>query len=467
MSDELLSVGLDVGTTTTQLILSRLTVKNLAGSFSVPEMEITDRQIVYRSAVHFTPLLDESHVDGKAIGKMVEKEYEAAGISRQQVDTGAIIITGETSRKENAAAVLNALAGFAGDFVAATAGPDLESILAAKGAGAVEHSAQTGKRILHMDIGGGTSNLALIEEGKIVQTGCFNIGGRLIKFDAGGAVSYISPVAQSLTDMTLRQVPTQKQVAALAETLAAGLEMAAGLRPKTELFEKLQTREVGQAWQIPDGPLVVSFSGGVADCIETSRESTAYGDIGGALGKAIGQSLLCQNPYILGKETIRATVIGAGSHSAQLSGSTVFYRDVSLPLKNLPVAVFSRQEQDDPALGDLIRQRMQQTDSQQVMLAMPGYPDADYKKISALAEKIIQGTDGKGVFVCLEADMAKALGQRLCLQAKGNAPCLCIDRVRLAPESYLDVGNPVGPALPVVIKTLVLETSVKISGGCL
>ena len=89
---ELLSVGLDVGTSTTQLIVSRLTVKNLAGSFSVPEMEITEREIVYRSPVQFTPLLDENRVDGDAIAKLVAREYEKAGISRQQVDIPGICL---------------------------------------------------------------------------------------------------------------------------------------------------------------------------------------------------------------------------------------------------------------------------------------------------------------------------------------------------------------------------------------
>lgn len=459
MSDTLLSVGLDVGTTTTQLVLSRLTVKNLAGSFAVPEMEITDRQIVYRSAVHFTPLLDESRVDGEKIRELVAGEYEKAGISRQAVDTGAIIITGETSRKENAQAVLQALSGFAGDFVAATAGPDLESVLAAKGAGAVEYSAQTGKRVLHMDIGGGTSNLSLIEKGQILQTGCLNVGGRLLKRTADGKVSYLSPVVRELTDMKEGQIPSENQIADLAEKLATGLEMAAGLRPKTDLLSKLQTREVGRPWQIPQGMLTISFSGGVADCIEGPYVQEKFGDMGGALGAAIGKSLLCRGDYMLGKETIRATVIGAGSHSARLSGSTVFYRDVALPLKNLPVAVFSLQEQDAPELPQIIRQRMQQADAPLVVLAMPGYSQVSYAQVQTLAERILQGVDGKNILICLEADMAKALGQQLCLKTGGNTPCLCIDRVRLAPESYLDVGNPIGPALPVVIKTLVLETN--------
>ena len=460
MSDRLLSVGLDVGTTTTQLVLSRLTVKNLAGGFAVPEMEITDRESIYRGPVHFTPLLDERRVDGQRIRQLVSQEYDAAGISRQDVDTGAIIITGETSRKENAQAVLEALSGFAGDFVAATAGPDLESVLAAKGAGAVAYCQSTGKRVLHIDIGGGTSNLALIENGQIIQTGCLNVGGRLLKCAQDAKVCYLSPVVEELTDIQLGQIPTEKQIEDLAQKLAAGLEMAAGLRPKTELLDKLLTREVGQPWKIPQGELTISFSGGVADCIETQYTKEQFGDMGGALGAAIRKSLLCRGQYMLGKETIRATVIGAGSHSARLSGSTVFYRGICLPLKNLPVAAFSRQEQDAAELPQLIQQRLQRADAPLVVLAMPGYVQASYAQVRLLAERILQGVQHSPVLVCLEADMAKALGQQLCLKSGDDRPCLCIDKVRLGSESYLDVGKAIGPALPVVIKTLVLETPI-------
>ena len=125
MAEHLLSMGLDVGTTSTQLIFSELTVENRAGSFSVPEMEIGERKILYRSPVHFTPLLGDDRVDGEGIRKLVQQEYAAAGIRREDVDTGAVIITGETSRKEHAETVLRELSGFAGEFVVATAWPDL------------------------------------------------------------------------------------------------------------------------------------------------------------------------------------------------------------------------------------------------------------------------------------------------------------------------------------------------------
>jgi len=456
MCENLLSVGLDVGTTTTQMIVSRLTVQNRASSFAVPDMEITDRQILYRSAVHFTPLQSQQLVDGAAIRELVISEYEKAGICRQDVDTGAIIITGETSRKENARAVLQALSDHAGEFVVATAGPDLESTLAARGAGAVELSAKTGETVLHMDIGGGTSNLALVENGVITATGCLNVGGRLLKMEKSGKLSYVSPVLEGLTDLKPGDYPGPCQVEAIARILTNALEMAAGLRPATGLLNKLLTWESASLWVPPGGQVIISFSGGVADCIETVHQPGAFGDMGPELGQAIRNSLLCKGNYVLGRETIRATVIGAGCHSAQLSGSTIFCRDVQLPMKNLPVAAFTRQEQDAQALPQLIRQRIREKDSPKVVLAMPGISSPDYAQVRALARKIAQGAGDREILVCLEADMAKALCQ--CLQLLlPERPCLCIDRVRLGSDSFLDLGQPVGPALPVVVKTLVLE----------
>ena len=451
MSETLLSVGLDVGTTTTQMILSQITIENQASGFTVPRMEITGRKILYQSPIQFTPLLGESLVDAEKIRELVAEEYRRAGITPKDVDTGAIIITGETSRKENARAVLEKLSHFAGDFVVATAGPDLESILAAKGAGATDWSAKTGKRVLHMDIGGGTSNLALIEEGKVVATGCLNVGGRLLKF-CDGCITYISPVLNGSTDLQVGDTPTAEQIQVIAQMLTQTLEMAAGLREKTELLDKLMTKEVTGRWHC-DAGAVLSFSGGVADCIETVHDPFQFGDIGPMLGQAIRESRLCRGEYMLGQQTIRATVIGAGCHSTQLSGSTVFYRNVALPLKNLPVAVFDHRQQEDP---EYIHRRLRQEDADTVVIAIPGYAAPNYAQVQKLVQVLCTVTDKK-LFIALEADMAKALGHSLSLKLPADTPCLCIDRVRLEEGSYLDIGLPVGPCLPVVIKTLILS----------
>ncbi|MDD5864164.1 MAG: ethanolamine ammonia-lyase reactivating factor EutA [Firmicutes bacterium] len=458
MSEILRSVGLDVGTTSTQMIFSELAVENKASGFAVPEMEIAERRILYRSPVHFTPLLDEDHVDAPALRDIVAAEYRAAGIDRSSVDTGAIIITGETSRKENARAVLDALSDFAGEFVVATAGPDLESVLAAKGAGAVDVSARTGKTVLHMDIGGGTSNLALMRDGKIERTGCLNVGGRLLKFDEEGRVSYVSPVLNGLCDLQVGDRADPETVMPLAETLTHALEMAAGLREPTPLLERLTTREAGAFPPCREENLTISFSGGVADCIENRHPWLKFGDLGPVLGQAIRDSRLCRGDYMLGRETIRATVIGAGCHSAQLSGSTVFYQNVPFPLKNVPVAHLA------DLSGETIRRALK-TRGSGAVLAFAGQKAPDYRAVASMAEILSESTGGT-VRICLEADMAKALGQALALRLGTRAEILCIDRVRVPEGSYLDVGAPVGPALPVVVKTLVLGGDAPAGNAC-
>ncbi len=441
MGEKLLSVGLDVGTTSTQMVVSRLTVENQASAFSVPDMEIRQRELLYQSPVYFTPLLEGNRMDAAALRRLVEQEYEKAGITRQMVDTGAVIVTGESSRMENAAAVMEALSDLAGHFVVAAAGPDLESVLAAKGAGAADYSGRTGETVLHMDIGGGTSNLALIQKGEITATGCMNVGGRLVKLERG-IITYVSPVLQGIFHKQVGEALSREEARHLTVRLAEALEMAAGLRPSDGLLEQLTTREAAGALPLnaPGEKLTLSFSGGVADCIEREIPWQEFGDIGPLLGQAIGTSRLCSGKYVLGTNTIRATVIGAGCHSTQLSGSTVYSQNVQFPLKNIPV----------------ITQKAQRTQQEgNVFFALPGVKSPTYAQVQQMAAEISRMP--QPIYLCLEQDMAKALGQAMALRLGKDAEILCIDRIRVHPGDYLDVAAPVGPAFPVVVKTLVLQ----------
>lgn len=447
MSEILTSVGIDVGTTTTQLVVSQLRVENRASGFAVPEMVITDREILYRSPVHFTPLVEEKLVDGGKLRWIVEEEYKKAGISREKVDTGAVIVTGETSRRENARTVAQALSEFAGDFVVTTAGPDLEGVLAAKGAGAVAFSRDTGKLVLHMDIGGGTSNLALIRDGEILQTGCLNVGGRLVKFSERGTVTYLSPVLSGLCSWKIGEVPTESQRKKLAGTLVEALEIAAGLRKTNPILAQLLTEEAEGPWKVPEEVPVISFSGGVADCIREDIPPLAFGDLGPELGRAIRESRLCSGECILGAETIRATVIGAGCHTTQLSGSTVYHQNIRFPLKNLPVLKIS----EFSGLKEKLSRQ-----EQPGILSLEGIQSPSYRQVRELAEELLSQIQPP-VLLCLEQDMAKALGQALALRLPPDAPVLCIDRIRLEEGSFLDIGTPVGSAVPVVVKTLVFS----------
>lgn len=469
MSEQLLSVGIDIGTSTTQLVLSRLTLENRANPFSAPRVEIARREVLYRSGIHFTPLRSEAVIDAEGVRAIVDAEYRASGIPKGEIATGAVIITGETARKENAQEVLNALAEFAGDFVVTTAGPDLESILAARGAGADLYSGEHHTQVLNFDIGGGTSNLALYAHGELVSTGCLDAGGRLVKLDREGAATYVSPVVQRLAAQGL--VPplrpgerlTPADLAPLLAVLTGALEQAAGLVPGRELLEALLTP--GTRWEPPAEVPVCSFSGGVADCIYGEPPHwLAYGDIGPLLGEAVRQSPAFRRVRLhRGAETIRATVVGAGSHATELSGSTIFYRDIVFPLKNLPILKLApEEEQGTPAeLSAAIRQKLRWFDGP-VVLGLRGEAAPSYARIQALAQGISQGLTplrqaGHPLAVAVEADLAKVLGQTLAPLTPG--PLLCLDGVGVENGDYLDIGPPAagGAVLPVIVKTLVFN----------
>ena len=491
MSETLLSVGIDIGTSTTQLVISRLTLVNRANPYAVPRVAIDKREVLYRGGIHFTPLLSDTVIDAQGVRAIVEAEYQKSGFRREDVATGAVIITGETARKENARQVLAALSAFAGDFVVATAGPDLESILAARGAGADEYSREHHTKVLHFDIGGGTSNLALYDNGELVRTGCLDVGGRLVKLDREtGRVTYVSPSLQRWAagasprptgcEPLFRAagpcpVPavgehvTPETLAPLVQTMTEALEQAAGLLPGRDRLDAFLTQ--GTRWE-PEGAPVVSFSGGVADCIDSPpADWLAYGDIGVLLGRAIAASPAFQAAgRFRGRETIRATVVGAGSHATDLSGSTIFYRDVTFPLKNLPILKLTGAEErgDAAALAAAIRAKLgwfaDQGGLSQLALALRGEKNPGYLRVQELARGVADGLAplrkaGFLPIVAVEADMAKALGQALAGLIPG--PLLCLDGVAMDNGDYIDVGAPVagGAVLPVVIKTLAFQKS--------
>lgn len=446
MSETLLSAGIDIGTSTTQLVLSRLTIENQANPFSVPRVAITSKELIYRSAIHFTPLVDDRTIDADGVRAIVAEEYRKAGVARGQVETGAVIITGETARKENAAQVLAALSDFAGDFVVATAGPDLESILAARGAGVDTLSKERREAVLNFDIGGGTSNLALYENGVLKLTDCLDVGGRLVKLTPEGTVTYVSPVLPPPTPAVGQRV-TPDTLRPMLDGMVARLEEA-----------------------IPPSVRTLSFSGGVADCMwQKPQNWLAYGDVGVLLGETI-RTRLEEKGYTLlrGAETIRATVVGAGSHSTELSGSTIFYRDVTFPLKNIPILKLEEQEEALPPaeLANILRDKLDwyadEDGPVQLALGLRGFHSPGYRQVAQLAEGLTEGLRdwmGRGFFpiLVLEQDMAKVLGQAMAARLEG--PLLCMDFLSADHGDYIDVGGPIagGKVLPVVIKTLAFQ----------
>ena len=176
-TEEILSAGIDIGTSTTQLVFSRMILQNTGGFGRIPQIKVVSKEVIYESEIYFTPLSSREEIDGERVHEIIKKEYEKAGVCPADLATGAVIITGETSRKRNAESVVRAIADVAGEFVVATAGEDLESVLAGKGAGAADLSQKTGKRVVNLDIGGGTTDIAVLSLGGKVKATSVRVAG--------------------------------------------------------------------------------------------------------------------------------------------------------------------------------------------------------------------------------------------------------------------------------------------------
>ncbi|MDR3601067.1 MAG: ethanolamine ammonia-lyase reactivating factor EutA [Desulfosporosinus sp.] len=338
----LVSVGIDVGTTTTQLVISQLTLVNVMPGSQVPKVEISHKSITYMGDVHFTPFEDRQHIDAAALRAIIAGEYEQAGVRPEQIDTGAIIITGETAKKENASEIIHSLADYAGDFVVATAGPDLESVIAGKGSGAEALSKRLQARIANIDIGGGTTNIAYFERGKCIGTACINVGGRLFEVDPlTHHINYISSPGQMIMNHCYPN-------SSLAQNGDEVLVIRRCLQAMVECVERVIFHEPLLA---QDRPLVMTntlpnvlldgvvFSGGTAKYIYLPgiREWWIHGDVGPLLADAFRKSRIHSSFSVHeGSETIHATVLGAGVHTVNVSGSTITISKHTLPLRNIP-----------------------------------------------------------------------------------------------------------------------------------
>lgn len=473
--ESLLSAGIDVGTTTTQVAFSRLFMENTAGYFSVPRVSIVEKRVVYQGEPRFTPLLDAFRLDAEGVKAIVEEAYAKAGISPRDVRAGAVIITGEAARKENAEALVTSLAGLAGEFVVSAAGPDMESVVAGKGCGACAYSKARHCRVLSVDVGGGTSNAALFEEGEALSTGCVDIGGRLVRTDGQGTVLSFSPAAEQAAKAAgvglYPGLRDQEALERLCAAMAGVLAQMAGLVPKTALYEALRTPGSARL-DMGGGADALCFSGGVADAIEGrfgGGDDFRFGDIGILLGRAIANDGdLGRLPRIRPAETLRATVIGAGSYTVAVSGSTIAAAAEALPLKNLPVARCTPQEEAalfqgrDEGFGARFRGALALAPSGLCAMAFAGKKSPSYAEVRAMGGVLAQiGEEslapGAPLVAVCERDMAKALGGAL--RGRTGRPVLSIDGVAAAEGDQLDIGKPVmgGLAVPVVVKTLVFE----------
>ena len=472
----ILSVGIDVGTSTTQVVFSKLQMDNAGGYFSVPRVAIVDKEVVYKSEVYMTPLKTDVLIDTDALRDIVAAEFRKAGYRPEDTDSGAVIITGESARKENSDAVLKSLSDFAGDFVVSAAGPDMESLIAGKGSGAWQYSMDHHCRVANLDIGGGTTNVVLFEDGETLARGCLDIGGRLICMNPQGIITKVSPAAAVMAQAAGVSVSVgdrcdELKLTAVTRQMAAALNAYLGVGTKDIDAILRQIKTPGSSdFPVPEKVQAVFFSGCVADLIyHESADTWAYGDIGVLLGRAIRESRLFTDFQKMEPgETIRATVVGAGTYTTTISGSTITYSDDIFPLKNIPVIKLDEELQEACFAGETepvirrIQWALGQNDAEHFILAMPGKRDPGYTEMKRAAASIRQIMDrvqppGEPILLVIESDIAKAMGQMIRQQPDLKRQVVAIDSIHVEDGEYVDMGKPMmnGMVILVVVKTLI------------
>lgn len=478
---ELTTVGMDIGSSTSHLLFSRLKLRRLGQQHS-SRFVVVSREALYRSPILLTPYRPDYTIDAEQLERFVREAYAAANLTPEQVDTGAVILTGEAVKRTNARAIAELFAGETGTFVCASAGHNLEAVMAAHGSGAVALSRDERITVLNVDVGGGTSKLALCRHGEVLETASLAVGGRLVAMDADRRLTRIEGPAHTVADalgigLRLGEPLPMEDERRLAEALADCLFSAMRREPLTDLARQLSvTPPLGGELPVQ----ALTFSGGVSEYLY-EREERDFGDLARSLAAAVRARLDTASagafpaPVREPTEAIRATVIGASQFTVQVSGNTIsLSRPEMLPLHNLQV-VYPRLPQGDDldasavtrAIRDSLRRFDLEEGAQPVALAINWNGTPRYGLLRALAEGVVQALPktlaaGLPLVLVFHHDFGKLVGRILREELGVSSDLISIDNVEVKEFDYVDVGAVIESArsVPVVVKSLVFPSHV-------
>ena len=467
----MLTLGVDVGSATTQVLFSALRLRRQPGTLS-SKFAVAERAVRYRSPVHLTPFGPELQIDEAALRDLVNRAFASAGLDRTQVDTGAVVVTGEAARRVNAQIVADAIAATAGEFVCVVAGHHLEAVLAAHGSGAVEASRRARSRVLNVDVGGGTTKFAIVSDGKITETGAVHAGGRLAAFDAGRRLTRLEPVCEALALLAglrweIGAVADDAAVKRITALLADAVVAAAGGEPV------LLEDGAPALWltsPISSGQYdAVIFSGGVSEYLDGAGLADA-GDLGRAFGAALqARFVRLPGPVTPGSQRIQSTVIGASQYAVQLSGNTIFVSDESaLPIHNIrairvvvpAAATVIAADITDQIEGGLRACAIDASEPFATMIEWHGMPT--FARLDGLVRGLAPALIGRvesrqPVCLAFDTDIARIAGRMLArFPGFERAAIASVDGLDVSAFDYLDIGRvSASGTVPVTVKSLV------------
>jgi ethanolamine utilization protein EutA len=465
----LVSVGVDIGSATSHLVFSRLELERQDNRYVV-----VSRTVLAESEILLTPYLEGNTIDGEALERFVERQYAAAGLQRADVDTGALILTGVALLRDNARQIADVFAEEAGRFVAVSAGDNLEALMAAHGSGALERSLTDPRRIANVDIGGGTTKIAVCVDGHAIALAAVDVGARLVVRDDSRRVVRLEPAGrlagQALgLDLVEGEPISDEQMQAIASYLADRLLPLLTCQPPGPQEQALLRTDALNT----EPPEAVVFSGGVAEFIY-ARESHQFGDLGSLLAQQVRQRAECAGlPILPPAAGIRATVIGASQYTVQVSGSTIFVAPPeALPARNVPAIrprlALEAEQLDDAQIasevGDALRRLDLHNGETPVALAVTWAGSATFRRIDAFCRGVVEGlreilARGHPLVLVFDGDVGGLFGIHLRETLGLSNPVVSIDGVELTDFNYVDIGEliPSSGAVPVVIKSLVFR----------
>lgn len=484
------TVGIDIGSSTSHLLFSRVHLSRHAHAMS-SRFEVVRREVRWQSPIVFTPFKADSSIDAQELEHFIEGCFQSAGLKREDIDTGAVILTGEAIKKNNARAINQIFAQDAGRFVCATAGHQLEAMLAAHGSGACALSKSRAQCGLHIDIGGGTTKLALINQGQIQGVCAFAGGGRMVAMDTQGHWTRLDDAAglmaqslgvectpNSMAQEKNRRLIAKAYVGVLMDVLASSRALPSPLNQVDRAAQVTQISGLGALAQslmlTPEFigtavPEYLTFSGGVSEYL-FGVETVDFGDISRLLVQEIMASFkqTLKLPIIEVSQRIRATVIGASQFTVQVSGNTIFLSDpTALPAVNVPVVKVLlpgiEHLSEDRVLQSIAAQakRLDLTPLSRMALAMVWDFEPDHATLYLVASAVFQymhqvGKRVEPLFLVIEGDVALSLGRVLRDELDFRGPLVCIDGIELQELDYIDMGSLITQTnvVPVVVKSL-------------
>jgi ethanolamine utilization protein EutA len=472
--DELcvLTVGVDIGSSTSHLVFSRIVLERLDSRYVV-----TERESFYQSDILLTPYADQDTIDAPALGAFIERQYRDAKIDADEIDTGALILTGVAARRANARRIGELFARQAGKMVAVSAGDSLESVMAAYGSGAVARSVDGRAPAMNVDVGGGTAKIAVCADGKVIDVTALDIGARLVVLDGDRRIVRLEEAGRRFGDeLGLKLAPGSALAEAEAGALAARMADA--------LFEAMRGGSpcAGGATLLRLDPLKfhrevadMSFSGGVAEYIY-GDEAKGFGDLGALLAAAIRGRLPPDGPPLARPDAgIRATAIGASQYTMQVSGSTIFVSPLDmLPLRNVPVIApelpLGAKQIDSAVVAAAIKNALKRLDlgdgHSPVAVFVPWQGSATFRRLDDFCRGVADGlaavlAQGHPLVIAGDGDIGGLIGIHVREEMKLNNPVVSIDGLELKDFDYIDIGAilDTSGAVPVVIKSLVFPGS--------